>query len=327
MLKMRPLTPALAAACFALVLSDQAWAQEGATQVPPTVGGEASREDARATTSHVGRVRNSRRNQPDRQPAPPSPEEIRATAQALAAVAAPTCQVTEATKSSLVTAQQEAIYEAACGSGPGYILIASTPPQGLDCVLLAGQADIERRADPAADVGVQCVLPANTNVTRVIAAYAKEAGVACTVDQAASIGKSPEDNLIYEVGCNGTDGYWLERVGATWEKTSCLQLVSQNGSCRFTTPQEQAASLKTILAGSDAAACNVTQARYMGANANGTFYEAKCAAGDGYIARVNAEMAVQQVYPCAQAQRIGGGCTLTPVAPATNEPAPAPATR
>jgi hypothetical protein len=58
----------------------------------------------------------------------------------------------------------------------------------------------------------------------------------------------------------------------------------------------------------------------MGQNANGRFYEAKCAAeGEGYIARINTEGVTQQIYPCATAQRIGGGCRFTP-APA----APAP---
>ena len=54
----------------------------------------------------------------------------------------------------------------------------------------------------------------------------------------------------------------------------------------------------------------------MGQNANGMFYEAKCEGADGVIARLNAENAVQQIYPCATAQRIGGGCKLT-TAPAT----------
>jgi hypothetical protein len=39
----------------------------------------------------------------------------------------------------------------------------------------------------------------------------------------------------------------------------------------------------------------------------------KCAAeGQGFITRLNNAGVTQQVYPCATAQRIGGGCTLTP---------------
>jgi hypothetical protein len=222
------------------------------------------------------------------------------------------------------TAEGALSYEAACATGPGYIVIGSTPPQAIDCVLLAGQADIERARDPAADVGTQCVIPQNADVVRVVAAYASEAGVTCTVDQGASIGKSDEDNLIYEVGCAGTDGYWLERQPAGWKTTECTIIVTQNGVCRYSTAAEQAATLKGRLAGSEAEACDVTEGRYMGANANGSFYEAKCGAGNGVIVRFNSEYAVQQVYPCEVAQRIGGGCTLTIVPPLPETPAEAP---
>ena len=90
---------------------------------------------------------------------------------------------------------------------------------------------------------------------------------------------------------------------------------------RFTTTAENATFVKALLAGSEAASCNVVEARLMGQNANGMFYEAKCDGADGVIARVNAENAVQQIYPCATAQRIGGGCKLTTAPAAAAAPA------
>ena len=194
----------------------------------------------------------------------------------------------------------------------------------VDCVLLAGQATIDRARDPAADVGTQCAMPQNMDVVRVISAYASEAGITCAVNEGASIGKSTEGNLIYEVGCNGADGYWLEKVGTGWKTTECAIVTTQNATCRYSTVAEQVATLKTRLAGSDAAPCDVTEGRYMGANANGAFWEAKCGAGNGVIVRFNTDHVVQQVYACEVAQRIGGGCTLTivPAAPAA-EAAPA----
>lgn len=276
-----------------------------------------------------GRLNNDRQpnRRQDRRPAapptPPTPEELKGLAQTVATAASSTCVVNEAVLLG-VNAEQQQIYEAACATGPGYILINSVPPQAVDCVILAGQADLDRSRDPAADVGIQCKLPANTDVARVVSAYAREANIACTVDQAASIGKSPEGNFIYEVGCKDLDGYWLEKAPAGWEKTSCLQVVTQSAGCRFTTPVEQAATVKAMLAGSDAAGCDVIEARYMGGNANGTFYEAKCGGGDGYIARFNAQQVIQQVYPCAEASRIGGGCKLTTVAAAPETTPPTP---
>jgi hypothetical protein len=145
--------------------------------------------------------------------------------------------------------------------------------------------------------------------------------VSCTIDEAVAIGKSDANNIVYEVGCAGVDGYWLEKVETGWKLQDCLQIASVGGTCRFTTGQEQADGFEPKLAGTEASGCDVTQVRMMGANANGRFYEAKCAAeGEGYIARISNEGVTQQIYPCATAPRIGGGCTFTPAPP----PAPAP---
>lgn len=279
---------------------------------------EAVTDQNQRNQDETGRNRRNR----NAAPPPPTPEELAQRAQVIATAANVTCQVTQANL--LGQTDTGALsYEAVCASGPGYILINSTPPQAVDCVLLAGQADIERARDPAADVGTQCAIPQNMDVVRVVSAYAVEAGVRCTVDQGASIGKSRDDNLIYEVGCNGVDGAWLERLPTGWKVTECAQIITQNGTCRFSTVAEQAATLKARFASNaEAAACDVTQGRYMGANANGSFYEAKCAAGNGVIVRFNPAFEVQQVYPCETAQRIGGGCTLTivPAPPATTQP-------
>lgn len=257
----------------------------------------------------------------ERGPVAPTPEENLQAAQAQLSAAGKDCQVTEAVLLGN-NAQQQGLYEAACSTGPGYIVVASTPPVVVDCLELAGTAATARARDPEADVGQQCAIPANNNGLAVLSGWAREAGVTCTVDQAIAAGKSAAGNTIYEIGCANQDGYWLERTSSGWSLQDCLQIVSANGVCKFTTPQEQAAGFQPKLTGTDAAACDVQAVRLMGQNENGRFYEAKCAAGDGYIARVNAESVTQQVYPCATAQLIGGGCTLTtatPVAGAATE--------
>ena len=266
------------------------------------------------------------RNQRPARPAAPTPEQIIAEAQAQVVAAGASCQVTEAAQPG-INAEQQKIYEAACSEGPGYILIEATPPQSFNCLELAGTAYTARLRDPAADVGQQCVLPANQNGLAVIGGWAREAGATCTIDEAVAIGKSDRNNIVYEVGCAGADGYWLEKVATGWQLQDCLQVASVGGTCRFTTAQEQADGFEPKLAATEASACDVTQVRLMGQNANGRFYEAKCAAeGEGYIARVNTEGATQQIYPCATAQRIGGGCTLTPAPALEPEAAPAPTT-
>ncbi len=182
-----------------------------------------------------------------------------------------------------------------------------------------------KQANPAADVGPQCTIPSNTDSQKFLREYAAQAGVPCTIDQAKVLGSGDDGVMIYEIGCSDAAGYWIRKTSETWTKTDCLQVVAENGTCAFTTPTENAALLKGWLAGSEAANCDVTEARLMGRNDNGMFYEAKCAGADGVIARLNAEHAVQQIYPCATAQRIGGGCTLTPApaaAPATTDQQP-----
>lgn len=295
--------------------------QESQAQQP---NDRTTREISETAQGRSNRQSESRIRRGRGQPAPATPEENIAAAQAIATSAGLSCQVTEANFLGQ-TAEGAKSYEAACATGPGYVVLSTTPPQTFDCVLLNTQAANDRARDPAAVIGTTCVIPQNADLMRVLTAYATEAGIPCTVDEAASIGKAGNGNLVYEIGCNGVDGFWIEREATGWKKTECAIIVTQNATCRFSTAAEAAATFKTRLAGSDAAACDVTQGRFMGSNANGAFWEAKCAAGNGVIVRFNSDYAVQQVYPCETAHRIGGGCTLTIVPPPAEAPA-APAT-
>lgn len=299
----------------------------GSSEVQPTT---------EATTT--GRIRRQNRNSRPAAPAAPTPEENLAAAQTLATSAGLTCQATEANLLPLVAGDSR-VYEAACASGPGYILIASTPPQSFDCVLLAATqarlaaaAAANRAAAPAAPAApgaaeIRCTLPQNTDVMRVMVEYARQANLPCVPNEGAPLSKQIDGDELYEVGCDGRDGYLLQKLAAGgWKPTECIQLVNAALACQFTTPAEQAASLKARFAGNaEAEACDVTRARYMGANANGSFYEAKCAADNGLIVRFNTEFVVQQVYPCEVAQRIGGGCTMTTVPPLPEGTVSAPA--
>ncbi|PZT99559.1 MAG: hypothetical protein DI624_04925 [Brevundimonas sp.] len=264
-------------------------------------------------SSRAGRTRGGR------QPAAPSPEQIRASAQEQAALANTNCQVSEA-KLLGTTAGNTSVYEIACAAGPGFILETKIPPTATSCILLAYSAETLRARDPAADPGPQCTIAANADTQKFLREYAVQAGVACTVDQVKVLGQSTDGAVMYEAGCSDGAGFWLKQLNNAWTKIPCIQVLAENGTCDFTTTAENAAFVKAYFAGSEAASCDVTEARLMGRNANGVFYEAKCANGDGVIARLNAENIVQQVYPCATAQQIGGGCKLT--TPSAAAPAP-----
>lgn len=241
-------------------------------------------------------------------------------AQAAVTEAGVTCQVAQATLLGK-TAAEAKIYEAACTAGPGYLLIASAPPQAVSCLVAAASAS-QIGAQPSEETTFVCKLPANQDGTATLTAYARQAGISCQVDSAGPVGTA-NGKTVYEIGCAGADGYRLKQTDAGWEKTECLIIVSAGSSCASTTPDEQFATMKARLAGTDAAACQVDGGRFMGANANGTFYEARCAGADGYIFHTKDDV-TDRVIPCAVAAPIGGGCTLTPTRPTTAAPATPP---
>ena len=266
------------------------------------------------------RDRRDREREQQRAPAAaPTPEENKAAAQGLLTAAGATCQVSEAALLG-VTAEQHSTYEVVCADGPGYLAVGSTPPQTFNCLELAGQAETSRLRDPAADVGQQCTLPVNLDPVPVLTSYARAANLDCTVDQGSAIGKSTAGNVIFEVGCADRDGYWLENVDGAWQATPCWDLALQQETCRYSTAAETKGAWGVVLAGTDAAACDVQQARRVGRDAQGlTVYEVKCGAGGGYFARIGDTFKAQRVHTCIEAATIAGGCTLTAAAPATTE--------
>lgn len=264
-------------------------------------------------SSRVRRQSQQQQQQPQA-PAAPTAEEVMAEAQQLLTANNVNCQLAEANLLGM-TANQEKFFEVACTNAFGYLLVATTPPTIVDCFENDTTQARQKAENPEAQLGPKCSLPANANYDQVIASMATEAGVPCAVNEYALIGRRGE-NYVYEVGCDGVDGYRINRKdGGGWDVDSCMMLASANATCRFTTKDEQVATIKAWFAGSEAAPCDVADVRYMGANANGSFYEAKCNGSDGLIARFDNDKKVEQVYPCAEAAQIGGGCKLTEGAP------------
>lgn len=278
----------------------------GESVLPGRVGGGRQEYQTREQRRAAARRNGGR-------PAAPTPEENRIAAQAIATALGNSCQVTQAT---LLGARPEGgnIYEAACSTGPGYILEATTPPKAADCVDLAGAGIMALEADPTANAGLQCALPANQNAVVVIAGYAREAGVPCQVDA----GMATALNR-YEVGCANADGYWIERAAGGWTSIPCWEMKLLNRTCRFTTEAEGASVWQPILAGTEASACAVTELREVGVERTGdrlTIYELKCAAGDGWIARMDTARNVKRLQACSDptTYAVARGCQLSPQA-------------
>lgn len=254
-----------------------------------------------------------RANREERKKFAISPEDALAKAREQMALTNIACDITNARLLG-ETPNKTSIYEVACAAGPGYLVESRSPPAVTDCIILAASAQAARASNPAAEVGSQCELPGNADILGAIKGYAQRNEIDCNVDQGKVIGTDGADTVAYEVGCQNAQGYVLSRTAANWTKTPCIQVLAERGACEFTSPAEIATSAKALLAGTDASACDVTQARLMGRNASGAFYEVKCATeGQGFIALVQNGV-TNRVVPCADAQGIGGGCKLTQAA-------------
>ena len=190
-------------------------------------------------------------------------------------------------------------YEVTCAAGPGYLLVGGEPPTALDCLAL------EASFRSGGSGNARCRIAANRDATSVVARLAAEAGIACRVDNGAVLGKAA-DGLLYEVGCAGADGYWLERSGGGWSITPCLKVVAQSGTCALTTAREQATTLGSRIAGR--ADCDVVDAAYRGAVEGTDLYEARCRSSGGVMVRFDSNDRLLAMYACAEATWIGGGC-------------------
>lgn len=297
----------------------------GLAQAGAAVAQETPNTDPQITGDATAPSRLNRNQEPQQQrrrtPPPPTPEQILAQAKTLLTAAGSNCQATEAASLG-VTAEQQPAFEVVCAGAPGQLVVAATPPKTYDCLELAGQAMLTRESDPAADVGQQCSLPVNIDAVSFVSAWAREAGVPCTVDQASAIGKGDNGELIYEVGCANAGGYWLTKANSTWTIDPCWNVALDNQKCRFTTEDETKAAWRTIVGSTEASACDVDQARRVGRDAQGLMvYEVKCAVGDGYFVRVGSNNLAQRASACAASAHVAGGCKLTVVAPAPAPPA------
>ena len=263
-----------------LVLSIIAWA----SMVSPA----AAQETHQIGASSRGRV-------PD--------ASVRLAAQDLAREIGVDCEVTNA----IALGRDEGgapHYEVSCSDGPGYRLVGGHASEAFNCLALAAQSS--RNGPPRAP---NCRLPANRNGTDVVARVAQQAGLDCRVDQGAMVGLSSAGLPIYEAGCAGTAGAWIEQNLRGWQVADCLSVTARGDACRFTTAAEQLTTFRGWIAGSEASRCEPTQVRYVGEGPTGPLYETACRASPGFVVRLDASRAVPEVIPCP-APHVGDGCRL-----------------
>ncbi len=236
-------------------------------------------------------------------PAPADPAVVMAEAQTAATAAGLACQVVEANR--LGSTPAGTAFEVACGVGPGFLVVAGETPQAYNCLGLAASA--------ADATSARCTLPRNADAIAAVRSYFESANLSCNIDQAAWIGQLPSGEDRYEVGCAGSEGYWIDVAKTSTtpgEVIPCLE-IGGNRTCQFTTKEEQVAWIVARYGASLPAGCTPTDLRVAGQNPQAKFYEVKCGNDSGYFLRtLLADGSFDRAIPCADALSIGGGCTL-----------------
>jgi hypothetical protein len=198
-------------------------------------------------------------------------------------------------------------FEVACEEGRGYRLIAGAGVEALDCLVLA---TADRTAGVGEAVGRTCRLPENRDSSAAFARLAGDAGLICPVDAGAVVGRSQDGGTVYEIGCAGAAGAWIEQAGTDWRVTDCLVVEAQGNACRFTTPAEQLAGFAARLPAGAVSGCSPTQVRFMGRSPSAAYYEVLCQSGSGAVAAFGPGGEYRETLSCPDARLIGDGCQL-----------------
>jgi len=225
------------------------------------------------------------------------------------------CEVSEATLRGLDNFRNRH-YEVSCLDAPGYLIVSGTSVTAYNCLLLASQNERFERAGSSVRRAPICLLRANRNPLRHLASMAARAGMHCRVDEARVIGLSSDESPIYEIGCRGAVGAWIEQGPGGWIVTDCLEIRSRGDACHFTSEPEELAGFRRFLAGSAALNCRPSRLRSMGRNAAGlSYYEVACADGSPVIVSLDEDRRATNVLTCADAAHIGEGCRADPLVP------------
>lgn len=190
-------------------------------------------------------------------------------------------------------------YEVACEEAPGFVIVGAPEYRAISCLALTSGA--RRRG------GSGCRLAGNRDPRRHFARMATAAGVTCPVEEGTLSGLGPTGGFIYEIACRGPEGYWLERATGGWTVKDCLTVRAEGAQCRLTPQRDDAQAFLTRLAGTVLEDCGVEDVRAMGQGPSGDFYQIRCRDRD-VVARFASGGGLEEVIPCAEARRIGGGC-------------------
>lgn len=210
--------------------------------------------------------------------------------------------------------------EVACSEGTGFVFAAKEgqTPDVYDCLATASK-DASGK-----DNTLKCALPANANPNAGVQAGITKAGNPCQVADAKYIGQN-KSSAFYEAKCASGSGVVvlqaLPRTTAAPEVLSCLAWEGMGKACELTTHDANLAPAKALATKANAS-CQVKDTRYVLTSKNGDdYYEFACADNSGFMVQANNKGEFVKTIPCAQADYVAGGCTLTNARQAQTEQA------
>lgn len=249
-------------------------------------------------------------------------ERGKAEAPALAASAGLKCSVVDARFILTDSKTKTNYYEVACDQGLGQVVIADPAkpaPTLAPCFEANRPVGEKKEASP-----LTCRLPGNLDLQAQLTPYVAKTGSACTVVKSRYIGASPNKTFI-EVACQEGQGNIMilgspANVADGAEFSNCLNYeAGQTISCELT---DRAAQMQIVdrLMASSGKACTISDRRFvLATKAGASWFEAACEDGSGYMIEQAANGALARALPCADADFVDGGCTMTDARAAKTE--------
>jgi hypothetical protein len=205
-------------------------------------------------------------------------------------------------------------YEIACTGSVGYLVLDHGKDAPTTWVSCLDQPRTDALGRPAA---AACYLPGNMDWKAAITPFVAKSKAPCTVSDARGIGHSDKQSY-FEVACTNGRGYILTTSAPPNPDQPaalipCLNATDPSSpiSCKLTTQASQLAFIDALAAQSGKN-CDVTNRRYMITTEDmSNYYEVACKDGKGYVLHESADGKLSETIPCALADRIGDGCTLT----------------
>lgn len=239
-----------------------------------------------------------------------------AEAPALAKAAGLACNITDARFILADTKTKTNYFEVACDQGFGYLVgqdAAKPTAQLFPCF----DADKKVKAgDKEVDSPLKCKLPGNADRQAQLLPYLAKAGKTCSPTGYRYIGASPTRTYI-EVACGPGLGFVVEtpspaNLAGDIKANSCISFdAADTRACQLTDRASQLAVVDA-LAASSGKTCAVKDKRYVLSTVSGaSWFEVACQAGDGYMLEQLPDGKNGKTVACADADYVGGGCTMT----------------